>query len=65
MRPIDYAIELMAANSTDSDLFYDLVKSLYFEETSFIVAVSNCLKEHDPETLNRVDGIFYRMDCQL
>lgn len=66
MRPIDYAIKLIAAHSMNYNFFEDMVESLYYEEYSFIHAVADCLKQHDVDVDNAVQAIFHNLDeCQL
>lgn len=65
MRPIDYAIKLMAAHTMSNELFCDLADSLYYEDNAFISAVRNCLEEHDSDTLCAVEDVFHQIDCQL
>lgn len=60
-----YANKLIAANSENDGLFYNLARSLYFEDTPFIVEVCDYLEEHDAYVLDRVDDIFFSIDCQL
>ena len=62
---IVYANKLIAANSANDDLFYNLAKSLYFEDTPFILEVRYYLEEYDDYVLDRVHDIFFSMDCQL
>lgn len=66
MRPIDYAIKMIAAYNMSRDYFTTLTESLYDEDSEFISAVINCLEEHDQEAKNAAENIFHQLDeCQL
>ena len=60
-----YANKLIAANSENDDLFYNLARSLYFEDDYFYTEVRDYLEEYDAPVLERVYDVFFDMDCQL
>lgn len=62
MRPIDYAIKLIAAFNMSTALFNDLTESLYYESDRFMYETLNCLEEQDSQVFNEVLDAFSHLD---